>query len=174
MTDTEAPRRARETPICDQCNAFAHPLPVKCRRGRKHFAHPGASLGTFVADHDHASFADFAVFDGCKGVFLAVKALSRAGELQLAHARYLHNRAFRGERSFQADHSSGRSNRIGNWVNHLLIGIPGDLFNVFANRLTGHRHRFGIDEAAIHECLHHHVNTARFMHVLCNILPARL
>src|SRR5690606_21906798 len=143
VANAETPRGAREAPVGDQRDALAHALPVE-RGGRgEHLAHAGASLRAFVADHHDAAFADLTRLDRGKGVFLAFEDLRRAAELQALHARNLHDRAVGGERAAQADDAAGRRDRALHVVAHLLVGVPGDLLAVLAERLAGYGLRVG-------------------------------
>ena len=174
MADAEAARRAREAPVGDQRDFLAHALAVERGGGRQHLAHARAALGAFVADDDDRAFLDLARLDGREAIFLAFEHLRRAAELQPLHAGDLDDRAVGRQRAAQADDTAGRGDRRLHVVDHLLVGVPGDLVDILAERLAGDGHRLGIEEAAIEQRLHHHVDPAGVVHVLGDIFPAGL
>jgi N12 class adenine-specific DNA methylase len=77
-------------------------------------------------------------------------------------------------RTFQAHHPAGRRQRRLGVVNDNLIRVPGHFLDVFAQRFAGHRHAIGVQQTFIEERLHHHIGTARLVHVLGDILPTGL
>jgi hypothetical protein len=83
-------------------------------------------------------------------------------------------RTVRRQRAAQTDHAaSGRYGRL-HIVDDLLIGIPCNLIEIFAESLAGDRNRIAIEEAALEQCLHHHIYAARIVHIFGNIIAARL
>ena len=59
-------------------------------------------------------------------------------------------------------------------IDHLLVGVPGDFVDIFAQRLAGDGHAVTDDQAVVHHRLHQHVDTARRVHVPGDIFAARL
>src|SRR5207237_3065379 len=80
MTDTETLRRARETPVRDQCDLAAGALAGESCRGREHLAHAGAAPGALVADDEDVAFLVGARLDRLEAGLFAVKAARRAAE----------------------------------------------------------------------------------------------
>ena len=58
VADHESARAAGKTAVGDERDVVAEPAAHDGRGGREHFAHAGAALGSFVADHDHVAFLD--------------------------------------------------------------------------------------------------------------------
>jgi hypothetical protein len=63
---------------------------------------------------------------------------------------------------------------FGRGMDDLLVGVPGDLVNILAERLARHRHAVAVQQPFGEERLHEHVDAASFVHVLGDIVPARL
>ena len=94
--------------------------------------------------------------------------------MQARHARHLHDSAIGRETAFKAHDAAGGRDGVGDLVEYLLVRVPGDLLDILAQRLAGHRHRVGIKKTAIEQRLHTHVDTARLVHVLGDVFTAGL
>ena len=149
MADTETTRTAGEAPIGDERHLLAQALPVKRRRGGKHLAHAGSTLGAFVTDDDDIALDDLLTLDRGEGIFLALEHLGRAGELQALHPRDLHDRALGRQRALEADDTAGRRDRRLRVVDHLLVGVPRHFVDVLAERLAGHGHAVEMQQAGL-------------------------
>ncbi|MCY1175363.1 hypothetical protein D9M73_155980 [compost metagenome] len=170
MADAEAARAAREATVGDQRNLFAQPKAIKRSRGRKHLTHAGAALRPFIADDDDFALVDQAPFHCRETLLLAIEHARRSGELEPVHPRDLHDRAIGGERTAQANHAAPRRQRRLDVVNDLLVGVPGDLIDILAERLTRHRQAVAVEEAAFQHRLHQHVDATGLIHILGDIL----
>ena len=73
MPDHEAPGRAGEPPVGDQCDALAEARALQRAGHELHLAHPRPSLRAFVAQDHHVTGLDRALRDGGEGVFLPLE-----------------------------------------------------------------------------------------------------
>src|SRR3546814_17201645 len=90
------------------------------------------------------------------------------------HTRNLDDCAIRSNASLQTDDSAGRRERVFDVVDDFLVRIPGNLVDIFTERLARNRHTIAMKETAVQQSLHQHVDAARFIHVLGHVIAAWL
>src|SRR5947208_11047471 len=112
MANAEPVRGAREAPIGDQGDLFAHALADQRAGRRQHLAHAGAALRPLVADDDDVALLVGAFADRLERVLLAVETARRPGELQPFHAGNLYDSPLRREVALEHHHAAGRRERV--------------------------------------------------------------
>ncbi len=174
MPDAEPACRTRKTAIGDEGNLVPHALTIDRRRGGQHLTHTGAAFRAFVADHENLAFLVVTAFNRGKGIFFTIKAARCSGEDEVFHPRHFHDRAFGGEVTAQANHTTRRAERVGHRVDNNLIRREFDIGQVFRHGLAADGDAVTMDETAIQKGFQQNRYTADFKHILGNKLAARL
>src|SRR5690606_11932866 len=174
MADAEAARCARETAVRDERDGLSHTAAVKGCGGGQHLTHAGAALRTFVPDDDDLVRVDLSLLHSSEGVLLAIEAAGRPLKLQLLHAGDLHDGPSRRERALQANDTASRRDRVGNGVDHLLVGVELHVLEVLLNGLAGDRQAVLVQVAAVEQRPHNLRHTADLVGGLWHVFAAGL
>ncbi len=176
VTHAEPARRAREPAVGDQRDLLAHALAGQGRRGGQHLTHARASSGAFVADHDHLAFLVFTPFHSLERVLFTFEDPGRASEALLlgAHARDLHDCAFRGKVALEANHAAGGRDRRFDRIDDLAVGLAPDHVELLAHGSAAGRNAVLVDQPGLLQFLHDHRHTTGLVEVLGHIFTARL
>src|SRR3546814_7516451 len=109
------------------------------------------------SDLDDGTLGNLTVRDVGKSLFLAIKNTCGTTELQSMHTRNLDDCAIRSKASLQTDDAAGRRERVFDVVDDFLVRIPGNLVDIFTERLARNRHTIAMKETAVQQSLHQHV-----------------
>ena len=168
MSHHESVAGAAEAAIGDQGHRFSQAFADDRRGHAQHFAHAGAALGAFIADHHHIAFLNALFRHGGHGGFFGIEDARRATLAETLVTADLGHAAFRCKISFQNDQPAGFLQRFIERHNHLL---PRSFFRgvgFFGKCFPGNGQRRSVYEFAVQQPLGDYRNAAGSVDIRSN------
>mmetsp|Transcript_13416 Transcript_13416/g.57198 ORF Transcript_13416/g.57198 Transcript_13416/m.57198 type:complete len:458 (-) Transcript_13416:380-1753(-) len=176
VSDDEPVRAAGEAAVGDQRALLAEAGAHDGGGGREHLGHARATLGTFVADHDHGALERVGVRgESIEHLLLGVVALRETLEVQTFLAGDFGDGALGGDVAEQALQVASLLDGLVEGEDDLLaFAQVGTRREVLGHGLAGARHAAPVDEAVFQEVLEHAGRASDLVHVLHDVLARGL
>ena len=175
MTDDKSVRTTREPPVGDEGHIGPQSNTHNGRGGGEHFGHSRTSLGSFVADNDHVTLVDEAVFKPFEHQFFRIEYPSSSGKDESFFSRDLGHCTIRAEvATHDADVSRFFEGLIDGLNDALTCSKAGECFQVFGNRLAGDGHTGAVKQSVFEQVLHHGGGSTNMMQIFHDVFAAGL